>query len=122
MREGIEYQQFFLKHIQPLVNVSDQEIKNLFIKKQSANKTISFNYYLISYSFKPKAANSVNKQKLLEVIKKYHTTGIVPSDFSKLEKLDLGYLSEEALSKNIQTTQFHNLFFVLYTLNLIGKA
>ena len=103
MREGIEYQQFFLKHITPLVNVSDQELKNLFIKKQSTNKTISFSYYLVSYSFQSKTESTVNKKKLLDVIKKYHTTGILPSSFSNLEKLDLGDLNEEALSKNIQT-------------------
>ncbi|MBG08066.1 MAG: hypothetical protein CME68_04865 [Halobacteriovoraceae bacterium] len=104
MREGIEYQQFFLKHINPLVNVSEQEIKNLFIKKQSTNKTISFNYYLIRYSFQPKKNTSVNKKKLFEVIKKYHTTGIVPSDFSTLEKIDHGNLSEEDLNKKIKST------------------
>jgi len=103
MREGIEYQQFFLKHITPLVNVSNQEIKNLFIKKQSTNTTISFNYYLINYSFKKDGKDSIDKQKLFEVIKKFHTTGIVPSDFSSIEKFDLGDLSEESLSEKIQS-------------------
>ena len=102
MREGIEYQQFFLKHITPLVNVSNQEIKNLFIKKQSTNKTISFNYYLINYSFKP-TTNTFDRKKFFEVIKKYHATGIVPSEYSTLTKFDLGDLNEESLNKKIRS-------------------
>jgi len=103
VREGIEYQQFYMKHITPLVNVSDQEIKNLFIKKQSSNKSISFNYYLISYSFQSKNEKSINKKKLFEIIKKFHTTGIVPSKFSTLNRLDLGNLHEESLSTKIRS-------------------
>ena len=102
MREGIEYQQFFLKHITPLVNVSNQEIKNLFIKKQSKNKTISFNYHLINYSFKP-PTNTFNRKKFFEIIKKYHVTGIVPSEYSTLTKFDLGDLNEESLNEKIRS-------------------
>ena len=103
MREAIEYRRFFMSFIRPLVTVSNQEIKNLFIKSNSKDKTISYKYHLIDYTLYTSSEKDVSFSELLGAVKKYHNNKPLPQKFSQLKKNNLGDLNEDDLNLKIKT-------------------
>ncbi len=102
MREGMEFQEFYIKFINPLITISDQEIKNLFFKKNSNDKTISYKYNIIDYNIPGESINSVSQENLLKAVKKLQKNIPLSKNFSKLEKNVLGDLNEDDLSNKIK--------------------
>ena len=103
MREGLEFQEFFIKFIKPLVTISDQEIKNLFFKQNTNDKTISYKYNIVDYSFPGQSLSATSSIELLKAVKKFHKNSPLPKSFSQLEKNDLGDLNEDDLSNKVKT-------------------
>ena len=101
-RATIEYNIFASKIIAPLVSITEQEIKNVFYKKNIKNKSISFKYTLIDFSIDKKLVTKKMKTNFRNVIKKFQTTGILPEEFSKIETNVLENITEDGLTKKLK--------------------
>lgn len=100
-RESMEYNIFTSKVINPLVSITDQEIKNTFYKSAKNTKTLSFKFHLIDYYIDASVVS--NTEEFKNVVSSYYNTGILPEKFSNLEKVDLGEIKEDGLNSNLKS-------------------
>ncbi len=102
IRETMEYNIFATRIIAPLISVTEQEIKNEYYRRNSANNALSFKYNLVDF-YVPEA-NLVDKKdtKFLAVLKDYQLTGKLPEEYRSLESNNLDNLSADGLSKELK--------------------
>ena len=100
-REAIEFNIFASRVIQPLISITEQEIKNEFYKKNSSNASLSFKYTLVDFSL----AKSKMKKNMLKNFKKvlgnFQNSGNIPSNYSSVETNILGDISEDGLTNKL---------------------
>jgi peptidyl-prolyl cis-trans isomerase SurA len=101
IRGSIEYNLFISRVIQPLVSITEQDIKNAYYQKYSNQKRMSFNYNLVDFSlpkskFKKGMLKSFNK-----VMTEFQKTGNLPSNFADVSSNALGAVSEDGLTKKM---------------------
>ena len=101
-RATIEYNLFASKIIAPLVSITEQEIKNVFYKKNANGKSSDFKYTLVDFSINKKFLTKKMKTNFRNVIKKFQTTGVLPEKFSKIQTNVLENVTEEGLTKKLQ--------------------
>lgn len=100
-KEKVIYGYFVRQVIVPLVTVTDQEVKNSYIKQNLKSKTISLTYNLVDYSI-PKA--NVKKGKLGKfqaAVKKLHNNGVKSNQYSNLTSITLDDMREEDFNKKV---------------------
>lgn len=110
--EGITYQEYFellratKEHndlvgsvIQPLVSITDQQVKNIFFRDFLKNKSVSIKYFLIAYSID--ASLVKNPQEFLDSLKKYQSNGILDKKYSSTSEINIGDVKEDDLSKTV---------------------
>lgn len=102
IRETIEYNIFISRVINPLISITDQEVKNTFYKKNMNNKTFSFKYELVDFSLQQNAFKGPMLKNFKEVLEKFQLNGILPHNFSKVSTNSLGKLTEEGLNENLR--------------------
>ena len=83
-RESIEFNVFISTVIQPLISVTEQEIKNAFYKENQKNKTLTFKYTLVDFSVKNSKLNKTLVSEFSNVLKKYQENGILPKAYSTM--------------------------------------
>ncbi len=101
-RQSIESSYFTNRIIQPLISVSEQEIKNTFYKRYQNKKTLNFVYHLVDFSL-PK--NKLPKSKFNHFhnfLKEFQATGVMGSSFNGTDINNLGNVSEDGLSTDIK--------------------
>lgn len=101
IRETMEYNIFASKIIAPLISVTEQEIKNEYYRRNSANNALAFKYNLVDFYIPESALVDKDEKKFLAVLKDYQLTGKLPSDYSALESNNLENLNEDGLSKDL---------------------
>lgn len=101
IRETMEFNVFASKIIAPLVSVTEQEIKNEYYRRNTANNALSFKYNLVDFYIKESGLVDKSVDKYLNVLKDYQLTGRLPEDYRNLESNNLENLSEDALSKDL---------------------
>ena len=101
IRETIEYNIFVSRVINPLISITDQEIKNTFYKKNINNKTFSFKYELVDFALNANAFKGTMLKNFKEVLEKFQLNGILPHEFSKVSTNALGDMTEEGLNNNL---------------------
>lgn len=101
IRETMEFNVFASKIIAPLVSVTEQEIKNEYYRRNSANSALSFKYNLVDFYIKESGLVDKSVDKYLNVLKDYQLTGRLPEEYRNLESNNLENLSEDALSKEL---------------------
>ena len=102
LRASREYNILLNIVIEPLVTITEQQIKNRFFYNNLKNKTLSINYSLISYRI---PANRIRKNDLNNFVKAlptYMSRGIIPQKYSTVEKINIGNIKEEDLSKSVK--------------------
>jgi peptidyl-prolyl cis-trans isomerase SurA len=104
IRETMEYNVFASKIIAPLISVTEQEIKNEYYRRNSANKALSFKYNLIDFYIREEAVPEKDHDRFLAVLKDYQLTGKLPEDYRDLETNNLENLSEDSLSPELSAT------------------
>ncbi|MCO4793092.1 MAG: SurA N-terminal domain-containing protein [Bacteriovoracaceae bacterium] len=102
IRETIEYNIFSSRVIQPLISITEQEIKNRFYRKNINNKTLNFKYNLVDFTFPRKKMSKRMKAQFSDMLKKFQTTGILPSKFQSLETNVLGDITEDGLTRDLK--------------------
>lgn len=101
IRESIEYNIFQSKIIKPLINITEQEIKNEYINKFKGNKTISFKYNFAIFSVNRGKLNQNQKQSLIDDLKNYRKTGNLPTHLSDIEIQNIEDVTSDSLNRKI---------------------
>ena len=99
IRETIEFNIFQGKVIVPLVNITDQEIKNSFYKQNQSNNTFTFKYHLTDFYLEHPTPEKVKKFK--KMLEKYQVNGILPQEFSTMQTNVLGDVTEDGLTPDL---------------------
>lgn len=102
VRESIEFNLFATRVIQPLISVTEQEIKNAFYRRNADNKALNFRYNLIDFSIARKEYKPVSKEEMKEVLVSYQADGHLPEKMRNLDTADLGDVSEEGLADHVR--------------------
>lgn len=102
IRETIEFNLFFSRVIQPLINITEQEIKNAFYKENQNNKTLSFKYTFVDFSLHKRFMTKEMLSNYKKALEGFQTTGILPQQLSELETNVLGEITEDGLNNDLR--------------------
>jgi peptidyl-prolyl cis-trans isomerase SurA len=101
IRETIEFNLFYTRVIQPLVTVSEQEVKNEFFKRNIQNQSLAFRYNLLSFSLHQRYVTRDVKNRFQAVLENFRNTGILPQEFSEIVTTPMGEITEDGLSETL---------------------
>lgn len=101
IRQTIEFNLFYSRVIQPLVTVSEQEVKNEFFKRNIDDNSLAFRYNLLSFSLHQRYVTKQTLGKFKATLESFRNTGILPEEFSELSTTPMGELTEDGLSSEL---------------------
>jgi peptidyl-prolyl cis-trans isomerase SurA len=102
IRETMEYNVFASRIIAPLISVTEQEIKNEYYRRNSANNALSFKYNLVDFYVNESELVDKNEERYVNVLKDYQLTGKLPEEYRNLETNNLENLNEDSISKDLK--------------------
>lgn len=102
IRETIEFNLFFSRIIQPLINITEQEIKNAFYQENRDNRTLSFKYTLVDFSLHKRYMTKDMLERYKSSLENFQTTGILPQELSELDTNILGEITEDGLNNELK--------------------
>ncbi len=100
-REITEYNVFNRNIISPLVNITEQEMKNLFYKRSDKKNTLNFSYNIVDYSIPKSSLSKSDLKRIKDDLLKYKDNGVLPGKLRALETNDIGNVSDEDLPSDI---------------------
>lgn len=103
-KQSIEFNIFFSRVIQPLISVTEQEIKNAFYNENRNNKTLSFRYTLVDFSLHKRHMTKDLLKNYKSILERFQTTGVLPNELESLETNVLGEISEDGLNTELKNT------------------
>lgn len=106
IRETIEYNYFIANIIQPLVSITDQELRNEYYKSFKVKKTKVFNYDIIDYTIPKSKVSKSNYKRLRRDIYAYRKNKVKRSYLRSLDETDLGLIKGDGLSKQIRRSLY----------------
>lgn len=101
IRDAMEYNLFNTRIIVPLVNITDQEIKNYYYNLKSNNTALSFKYHLLDFSIESNKLSPELAKRLPTILEEYQKTGMLPKELSSIETSDRGKLNGEDLPSEL---------------------
>ena len=108
IRSSIEYSIFVSRFIAPTIAVSEQEVKNAYLKKNVA-PIENFSYSLVEFHISKDSVPKDTELSFLRALKTFQRTGHLPNQFISVETQALGEnLSEEELTEDLQKA-LHNV-------------
>jgi peptidyl-prolyl cis-trans isomerase SurA len=102
LREAMEYSYFVSKIITPLISVSDQEVKNEFIKQNSKDSRLNVKYTLIDYAIGKESKDKINKEAFINAVKSYRLRSILDDEFQEMTTTNLEDITEEGLTSDLK--------------------
>lgn len=113
IRETIEFSIFNSRIISPLINITEQEIKNRYYSMFRDNQTVSFKYHLISFSMPARLMNQGLINEFPHALRNMQTTGVIPERFRQMITTDMGQITEDSMAdvvlasvRNIEEGEF----------------
>ncbi len=103
VRQSIEHNIFNGRVVEPLVTITDQEIKNTFYKKNIGDKTFTFKYALEDFYLKKDQVNPSQLGEMILAAKNQKSGGTISPNFSGLTSSNLGNVTEDTLSPELNT-------------------
>lgn len=103
IREATEYNIFNRRIISPLVNITDQEIKNHYYKMNKSNKALSFNYQIVDFYLPQSKVAKADLGRLTYILEEYQKTGNLPAIYRDIETSNLGNVSDDDLPKDLSS-------------------
>ena len=101
-REALEYGRFNSWVIQPLVSITDQEVKNAFYKENINNQALGLKYNITDYSLSRSEISKRELQEFKRSLERSQTSGIMPAKFANVQTNKLGFISEDGLEDGLR--------------------
>ena len=101
-KESIEYNIFVSKIISPLIKVTDQEMKNLFIQKYKKKNISTYNLNLVNFSIAKSALTKQQKKNLVNDLLQFQKNGILPPHLKGIQTNLIEDVKEEGLNNKFQ--------------------
>jgi len=101
IKESIEMTQYMQKIIYPTIDVSDQEIKNFFIKNFPSASYRSIKYNLIAVTLPPKYEKNYSLKEVIGYLKASRDGVSLPANLQNIESQQMNQVDDSSLSKNI---------------------
>lgn len=102
IRASIEYNLFVSRIIQPLISITEQDVKNAYYRKYSGKKRLSFKYEIVDFSLPKNKLKKGMLSQFQNILTNFQQTGILPSEFSDVSTNNLGQLREGDLNSNLR--------------------
>lgn len=102
IRSSIEYNLFLSRIVQPLISITEQDVKNAYYKKYSSNQRMSFKYELVDFSMDRSEFKKGMLRQFRSVLTSFQQTGILPQEFSNVTTNVLGEIREGGLTKELK--------------------
>lgn len=102
IREAMEFNIFSSNIIGPLVNITEQEVKNYYYKLNKANKALSFKFNLADYTYNASSLSDGDKKSLPLYLEEYIKTGNIPEAYKNFEVNNLDSIVGDDLPKDLQ--------------------
>lgn len=103
LREAMEYSYFVQRVISPLVSVSEQDVKNEFIKRNSKDARLNVKYTLIDYSISKESKQKIDKSEFESAVKNLRMRNINSESFSDMNVTNLDDITEEGLTPELKS-------------------
>lgn len=100
-RASIEYNLFLSRIIQPLVSITEQDVKREYFNKYSQGKRLSFEYELVDFTFPKEKMTGSMLKGFKETLETFQKNGILPEKYASVETNDLGQIKEDSLNDSI---------------------
>lgn len=101
IRNATEFNIFNRRIISPLVNITEQEVKNEYYKINSSNKALAFKYNVVDFYLPSSSVLKNDKNKLPSILEEYQKTGNIPAIYKNIETSNLGEVSDDDLPKDL---------------------
>lgn len=102
-RETIEYMQLFIPRVlNPLISITDQEIKNRFFKENSKDKSLSFKYSLVDFSISKSKISKKDLKEFKQALINQQKSGILPEKYKNISINILDDITEDGLTKSLK--------------------
>ena len=88
--------------IEPLVTITEQQIKNVFFRKNVKNNMLAINYSLTAYRISSRQVSKKDLPELLDALKTYREKSVIPQKFSSISKVDIKDVKEGDLERSSQ--------------------
>lgn len=102
IRSSIEYNLFISRIIQPLISITEQDVKNAYYSKYSGKKRLSFKYELVDFSLPSSRIKKGMLSQFTSILTNFQQTGVLPSEFSDISTNNLGELREGDLNAKLK--------------------
>lgn len=101
IREAMEYNIFNGRIIAPLINITEQEVKNYYYNSRSSSNAQSFKYEILDFYLPADKILAAEKKQMPEVLEEYQKTGRLPESYRNVETSDLGKVRGDDLPKDL---------------------
>lgn len=101
IRNATEFNIFNRRIIAPLVNITEQELKNEYYKLNSSNKALSFKYDVVDFYLPEQNVLKKDLNRLPYILEEYQKTGNIPEIYKNIETNNLGHLTDDDLPKDL---------------------
>lgn len=102
IRSSIEYNLFLSRIIQPLISITEQDVKNAYYQKHANNKRLSFKYELVDFSMDRSSFKKGMLNQFKGVLTSFQQTGILPKEFSDVSTNVIGEIREDGLTNDLK--------------------
>ena len=102
LRASREYNILLSTIVEPLVSITEQQIKNRFFNDNIGNRTLSISYSLVAYQI---SSSHLRKKDLSDFTKSlitYRLNGIIPKKYSSLDQINIGNVKDDDLEASIK--------------------
>jgi peptidyl-prolyl cis-trans isomerase SurA len=103
IRNATEFNIFNSRIILPLVNITEQEIKNEYYKLNSSNKALSFRYNLVDFFIAENKVDKTDLGRLPYIFEEYQKTGNLPEIYKSLDTNLLDDVSDDDLPPDLSS-------------------
>lgn len=103
IKESIEVTQYLQKVIYPTIDVSDQEIKNFFIKNYPSFNQKSVKYDLIAITLPKDVEKNYSLKDIISHLRAFKDGISLPEGLSKIESYKMDKIDDSNLDKNISS-------------------
>lgn len=101
IREAMEFNIFSSNIIGPLVNITEQEVKNYYYKLNKSNKVLSFKFNLSDYTYSARALTAQQRKDAPAYLEEYTKTGNIPALYKNFEINNLDDINGDDLPKDL---------------------